>query len=177
MGEGCNCWGVFGCRCCWALGENNRERGWTRQKQCRWIISYIVFLFPMFMNRQNTKRHSCELFLNGVVLSIAFPERNSAVPVGNFLPPMPDFSQNIYAENNIHNSMKLKLQLFPIDDSTRRALEMVSSNITYIFKFSWNKVYRSCKQLGFLIRRRINIILTWNLHFLLGKRYPQLWNT
>nr|XP_011468126.1 PREDICTED: TSL-kinase interacting protein 1 isoform X2 [Fragaria vesca subsp. vesca] len=55
-------------------------------------------------------------------------ERNSAVPVGNFLPPMPDFSQNIYAENNIHNSMKLKLQLFPIDDSTRRALEMDKHN-------------------------------------------------
>lgn len=28
-------------------------------------------------------------------------------------------------ESNINSSMKLKLQLFPIDDGTRRALEMV----------------------------------------------------
>ncbi|XP_024187316.1 TSL-kinase interacting protein 1 isoform X1 [Rosa chinensis] len=55
-------------------------------------------------------------------------EKNSAVPVGNFLPPMPNFPQNIYAENNINNSVKLKLQLFPIDDSTRKALEMDKHN-------------------------------------------------
>lgn len=51
-------------------------------------------------------------------------DRNS-VPVGNFLPPMPTFPQNICAENN---SMKLKLQLFPIDDGTRRALEIDKHN-------------------------------------------------
>ncbi|XP_050380541.1 TSL-kinase interacting protein 1 isoform X2 [Argentina anserina] len=55
-------------------------------------------------------------------------ERSNSVPVGNFLPSMPNFPQTIYAEHNIHNSMKLKLQLFPVDDGTRRALEMDKHN-------------------------------------------------
>lgn len=46
--------------------------------------------------------------------------------------PMPTFPQKIYAENNC---MKLKLQLFPIDDVTRRALEIVSTGITKILEF------------------------------------------
>ncbi|ONI03008.1 hypothetical protein PRUPE_6G232900 [Prunus persica] len=49
--------------------------------------------------------------------------QSSAVPVGKVLPPMPAFVQNIDAESGTNNCMKLKLQLFPIDDGTRRALE------------------------------------------------------
>ncbi|XP_008243985.1 PREDICTED: TSL-kinase interacting protein 1 isoform X3 [Prunus mume] len=49
--------------------------------------------------------------------------QSSAVPVGKILPPLPAFVQNIDAESGINNCMKLKLQLFPIDDGTRRALE------------------------------------------------------
>ncbi|CAL2267686.1 unnamed protein product [Prunus armeniaca] len=49
--------------------------------------------------------------------------QSSAVPVGKVMPPMPAFVQNIDAESGINNCMKLKLQLFPIDDGTRRALE------------------------------------------------------
>ncbi|XP_021803339.1 TSL-kinase interacting protein 1-like [Prunus avium] len=49
--------------------------------------------------------------------------QSSAVPVGKVLPPMPAFVQNIDTESGTNNCMKLKLQLFPIDDGTRRALE------------------------------------------------------
>ncbi|KAM7264072.1 hypothetical protein ACFE04_001755 [Oxalis oulophora] len=45
------------------------------------------------------------------------------------LPPLPPFSHSLVGENNhVHNSTKLKLQLFPIDDGTRRALEMDKHN-------------------------------------------------
>ncbi|MED6119116.1 TSL-kinase interacting protein [Stylosanthes scabra] len=43
------------------------------------------------------------------------------------LPPLPTFPQN-HVDNNVQNSMKLKLQLFPIDETTRRALEMDKHN-------------------------------------------------
>ncbi|XP_039022254.1 TSL-kinase interacting protein 1-like [Hibiscus syriacus] len=49
-------------------------------------------------------------------------------PVENIEPPLPTFPQNPFTENNIHAAGKLKLQLFPIDDSTRRALEMNKHN-------------------------------------------------
>lgn len=51
--------------------------------------------------------------------------QSSSVPAGTVLSPMPTFPQKIYAENNC---MKLKLQLFPIDDVTRRALEIDKHN-------------------------------------------------
>ncbi len=47
-------------------------------------------------------------------------------PVGKVLSPLPTFSQNVFVENHILASMKHKLQLFPIDDGTWRALEMVT---------------------------------------------------
>ncbi|KAL9150015.1 hypothetical protein ABFS82_12G142300 [Erythranthe guttata] len=37
-------------------------------------------------------------------------------------------SQNMFNDNNIHNSTKLKLQLFPIDECTQKALEMDHRN-------------------------------------------------
>lgn len=39
-------------------------------------------------------------------------------------------------ESNINSSMKLKLQLFPIDDGTRRALEMVGTKETVFMNIS-----------------------------------------
>ncbi|XP_044508916.1 TSL-kinase interacting protein 1 isoform X2 [Mangifera indica] len=42
--------------------------------------------------------------------------------------PLPAISQNLFIENITHTSVKLKLQLYPIDDGTRRALEMDNHN-------------------------------------------------
>lgn len=43
--------------------------------------------------------------------------------------PLPNSSQTPFVDNNMHATTgKLKLQLFPIDDSTRRALEMDKHN-------------------------------------------------
>ncbi|CAK7343138.1 unnamed protein product [Dovyalis caffra] len=47
--------------------------------------------------------------------------------VENVLPHLPASSLH-YVESNAHTNMKLKLQLFPIDDGTRRALEMDKHN-------------------------------------------------
>ncbi|XP_034913829.1 TSL-kinase interacting protein 1 isoform X3 [Populus alba] len=47
--------------------------------------------------------------------------------VENVLPHLPA-SLLHYVESSAHNNMKLKLQLFPIDDGTRRALEMDKHN-------------------------------------------------
>ncbi|XP_039068283.1 TSL-kinase interacting protein 1-like isoform X2 [Hibiscus syriacus] len=58
----------------------------------------------------------------------AGPGHNILDPVENNEPPLPSFPQNPFTENNIHAPGKLKLQLFPIDDSTRRALEMDKHN-------------------------------------------------
>ncbi|KAB1223672.1 TSL-kinase interacting protein 1 [Morella rubra] len=56
------------------------------------------------------------------------PGQKDSDPVGAVLPPLPTFSHNLFADNNMLPSMKLKLQLFPIDDGTRRALEMDKHN-------------------------------------------------
>ncbi|GMI80966.1 TSL-kinase interacting protein 1 [Hibiscus trionum] len=48
--------------------------------------------------------------------------------VGNNQLPLPALSQNPFSESNTHAALKLKLQLFPIDDNTRRALEMDKHN-------------------------------------------------
>lgn len=55
------------------------------------------------------------------------------------LPPLPA-SLHQYVESNAHNIMKLKLQLFPIDDCTRRALEMVSTKTNYVDNFDVEEV-------------------------------------
>ncbi|KAM6593202.1 hypothetical protein CsatA_000905 [Cannabis sativa] len=55
-------------------------------------------------------------------------QNKSSEPVGQVLFSLPNFPQNPFAESNINSSMKLKLQLFPIDDGTRRALEMDKLN-------------------------------------------------
>ncbi|XP_022742372.1 TSL-kinase interacting protein 1-like isoform X2 [Durio zibethinus] len=62
-------------------------------------------------------------------------EQDTPVPGHKILDPiennqfrLPAFSQNPFAESNVHAAGKLKLQLFPIDDSTRRALEMDKHN-------------------------------------------------
>lgn len=48
--------------------------------------------------------------------------------VAKDVPSLPTFQQTLFAENTIQISMKLKLQLFPIDEGTRRALEMDNHN-------------------------------------------------
>ncbi|XP_062117291.1 TSL-kinase interacting protein 1 [Humulus lupulus] len=55
-------------------------------------------------------------------------QKKSSDPAGQVLFSLPNFPQNPFAESNINSSMKLKLQLFPIDDGTRRALEMDKHN-------------------------------------------------
>ncbi|WCJ34493.1 TSL-kinase interacting protein 1 [Euphorbia peplus] len=56
-------------------------------------------------------------------------EARSHDPIeNNLLPSLPVFSQNHYVESNALANMKLKLQLFPIDDGTRRALETDNHN-------------------------------------------------
>ncbi|KAH7511987.1 TSL-kinase interacting protein 1 isoform X1 [Ziziphus jujuba] len=54
--------------------------------------------------------------------------QKSSDPVGEVLSSLPSFPQNIFVESNTHTSVKLKLQLFPIDDITRRALELDKHN-------------------------------------------------
>ncbi|CAN4117102.1 unnamed protein product [Withania somnifera] len=41
-------------------------------------------------------------------------------------------SQNLLKETNLQSCMKLKLQLFPVDEGTRRALEMISSVLEHL---------------------------------------------
>ncbi|XP_039002991.1 TSL-kinase interacting protein 1-like isoform X2 [Hibiscus syriacus] len=56
------------------------------------------------------------------------PGHKAIDPVENNEPTLSAFPQNPFTENNIHAAGKLKLQLFPIDDSTRRAMEMDKHN-------------------------------------------------
>ncbi|KAG8648553.1 TSL-kinase interacting protein 1 isoform X3 [Manihot esculenta] len=56
------------------------------------------------------------------------PEHKSPDAIEKGLPSLPSFSQNHYVEVNAQTNIKLKLQLFPIDDDTRRALEMDKHN-------------------------------------------------
>ncbi|KAJ0087818.1 hypothetical protein Patl1_32154 [Pistacia atlantica] len=55
-------------------------------------------------------------------------EQNALEPVDKAPLPLPAISQNLFAENSAHAPVKLKLQLYPIDDGTRRALEMDNHN-------------------------------------------------
>ncbi|XP_052173890.1 TSL-kinase interacting protein 1-like [Diospyros lotus] len=55
-------------------------------------------------------------------------EEKGSDPVGKDLLPLPGSSPDSFIETNIQNSTKLKLQLFPIDEGTRRTLEMDNHN-------------------------------------------------
>jgi hypothetical protein len=55
------------------------------------------------------------------------PGEKCSDPADHVLPSLPTFPQNHSVDNNVQNIVKLKLQLFPIDEPTRRALEMVST--------------------------------------------------
>ena len=57
--------------------------------------------------------------------------KKSSDPV-EVLHSLPTVSQNPITESSIYSSMKLKLQLFPIDDGTRRALELVGTENNYV---------------------------------------------
>ncbi|KAI9079685.1 hypothetical protein K1719_038306 [Acacia pycnantha] len=56
------------------------------------------------------------------------PVEKCSEPVGSVLPPLPTLPQNHHVDNNMQNIVKLKLQLFPIDDCTRRVLERDNHN-------------------------------------------------
>ncbi|KAG8374227.1 hypothetical protein BUALT_Bualt11G0109100 [Buddleja alternifolia] len=56
------------------------------------------------------------------------PGHDGSQLVRNVVQSLRSSSENIFNENNIHNSTKLKLQLFPIDESTRKTLEMDHHN-------------------------------------------------
>ncbi|KAL8149901.1 TSL-kinase interacting protein 1 isoform X2 [Apium graveolens] len=51
-----------------------------------------------------------------------------ADPVGNVASSSATLLQNLFNDNNAQTSSKLKLQLFPVDESTRKALEMDDYN-------------------------------------------------
>lgn len=54
------------------------------------------------------------------------PGERCSDPADYVLPSLAKCPQKQFVDNNVNNIMKLKLQLFPIDEPTRRALEMVS---------------------------------------------------
>lgn len=56
------------------------------------------------------------------------PKENGSDHTEEDLPPPPCFSKNQFVESSLQASMKLKLQLFPIDDATRRSLEKDNHN-------------------------------------------------
>ncbi|KAL0426421.1 UNVERIFIED_CONTAM: TSL-kinase interacting protein 1 [Sesamum latifolium] len=56
------------------------------------------------------------------------PGHDGSQLVGKVAQSLHASSQSMFNENNIHNSGKLKLQLFPIDECTRKALEMDNHN-------------------------------------------------
>lgn len=49
-------------------------------------------------------------------------------PDGQAVPTLPKLSQNFFTRSSMQSPVKLKLQLFPIDEGTRRALEMDKHN-------------------------------------------------
>ncbi|KAK7346351.1 hypothetical protein VNO80_20869 [Phaseolus coccineus] len=55
------------------------------------------------------------------------PGEKCSDPTDYVLPSLPTCPQNQFVDNNVNN-MKLKLQLFPIDEPTRRALEVDKHN-------------------------------------------------
>lgn len=56
------------------------------------------------------------------------PGEKCSDPADHVLPSLRTFPQNHSVDNNVQNIVKLKLQLFPIDEPTRRALEMEKHN-------------------------------------------------
>ncbi|KAI8014001.1 TSL-kinase interacting protein 1 [Camellia lanceoleosa] len=63
------------------------------------------------------------------LVQVRWVRQNSFDPIGKDVPsPLPISSPNSFNENNIQTAVKLKLQLFPIDEGTRKALEMDNHN-------------------------------------------------
>ncbi|CAJ1942361.1 unnamed protein product [Sphenostylis stenocarpa] len=56
------------------------------------------------------------------------PGEKCSDPADYVLPSLPVCPQNQFVDNSVNSSMKLKLQLFPIDEPTRRALEIDKHN-------------------------------------------------
>ena len=64
---------------------------------------------------------------------LSFTAKKGLDPVEKLLPHFHPLLHCV--ESNALTNMKLKLQLFPIDDGTRRALEMVSTKMDYADNF------------------------------------------
>lgn len=79
----------------------------------------------------------CEILLDTVwFFPIYLSGEKCFEPVEKDIPTLPTSSPNSFAESNTQASVvKLKLQLFPIDEGTRRALELVSLRRCYPNKF------------------------------------------
>jgi len=116
-----------------------------------------------------------QIFCNFTLIFI--PGEKCSDPTDYVLPSLPSCPQNQFVDNNV-NSMKLKLQLFPIDEPTRRALEVVSIEKTYkhLTVAMWNSFWKLLYIYIFFVPFRISIIHTWSLHLVLERRYPQFWN-
>ncbi|KAL2333798.1 hypothetical protein Fmac_015011 [Flemingia macrophylla] len=56
------------------------------------------------------------------------PGEKCSDPADYVLPSLPTCPQSQCVDNNVNSNMKLKLQLFPIDEPTRKALEMDKHN-------------------------------------------------
>ena len=76
----------------------------------------------------------CEMSWFCLILSNLLSTENGFDPVRTD-PPLPTSSPNFANDNNTQTSTKLKLQLFPIEEGTRRALEMVSLKRSYATEF------------------------------------------
>ncbi|KAL0336907.1 UNVERIFIED_CONTAM: TSL-kinase interacting protein 1 [Sesamum calycinum] len=58
------------------------------------------------------------------------PGHDGSQLVGKVAQSLHASSQSMFNENNVHNSAKLKLQLFPIDECTRKALEVKNISLS-----------------------------------------------
>ncbi|KAI3748424.1 hypothetical protein L6452_11478 [Arctium lappa] len=73
--------------------------------------------------------HLEQTSLDKLVDSVQYMQGEKSLdPVAKDMPCIPAFHQNMFSGTNIQHSMKLKLQLFPVDESIRRALEMDNHN-------------------------------------------------
>lgn len=73
--------------------------------------------------------HLEQTSLDKLVDSVQFMQGDKCLnPVAREIPRVPSFPQTMFTNNNVQPLTKLKLQLFPINESIRRALEMENHN-------------------------------------------------
>ncbi|KAJ9540374.1 hypothetical protein OSB04_026880 [Centaurea solstitialis] len=73
--------------------------------------------------------HLEQTSLDNLVDSVQYMQGEKGLdPGAKDMPCIPAFHQNMFSGTSIQHSMKLKLQLFPVDESLRRALQMENHN-------------------------------------------------